>query len=517
MTSGEAAGASPQRLNALIGRADRSFFTLLLAQGAAALLLAAAWLIWPAAGISAGWRLAGFAGCALFECAIVAWGCRLRAGRRRAKAVREAGLEAARRDIERQMTERTQQLATAKAQYQALLENINAVPWELDTGNYSCLYIGPQAERLWGWSPAQFAQPGFLIECVHPEDRATLKQALARPEAMQKTAVEYRLRSSDGRTVYVRSELSSGAPAGPSRVVRGISLDVTQQKIMEVELQQAQKLESVGRLASGVAHEINTPVQFVNDSCHFLKDGLADFQTLLGEYRDTLQALAAGTLTPAAALEKMRQRETAADVDYLMENMPGAVDLSLEGLQRVSTIVRSMKDFAHPDQKEKTLADLNQAIQSTLTIARNEYKYVAEIKTELGDIPQVYCFLGDLNQAILNIVVNAAHAIEDVVRGSNRKGEIRIGTRRDGDDVVISIGDTGTGIPEHIRAKIFDPFFTTKEVGKGTGQGLAIARNVVVDKHQGELRFDSAPGQGTTFHLRLPIKPREADEQKAAA
>jgi signal transduction histidine kinase len=199
-----------------------------------------------------------------------------------------------------------------------------------------------------------------------------------------------------------------------------------------------------------------------------------------------------------------------------MENMPGAVELSLEGLQRVSTIVRSMKEFAHPDQKEKTYADVNQAIQSTLTIARNEYKYVADVSTDFGDIPLVYCFLGDLNQAVLNIVVNAAHAIENVVRDTGRKGEIAIRTWCENNDVLITIRDTGTGIPDAVQDRIFDPFFTTKEVGKGTGQGLAIARSVVVDKHQGELRFETG-STGTTFILRLPVKPRTAVTERAAA
>jgi two-component system NtrC family sensor kinase len=167
--------------------------------------------------------------------------------------------------------------------------------------------------------------------------------------------------------------------------------------------------------------------------------------------------------------------------------------------------VRSMKEFAHPEKKEKSPVDLNQAIQNTLIIARNEYKYVAELETDFGTLPSVSCLGGEVNQVVLNMVVNAAHAIGDVVQGTERKGKISIRTRCEGEMVEIAISDTGSGIPPEIRGRIYDPFFTTKEVGKGTGQGLAIARNVVVDKHGGSLTFDTEVGRGTTFFIRLPV------------
>ena len=185
--------------------------------------------------------------------------------------------------------------------------------------------------------------------------------------------------------------------------------------------------------------------------------------------------------------------------------MPKAIHRALDGLDRVATIVRSMKSFAHPDSTEMTTVDLNAAIESTLIIARTEYKYVADVETELGVLPPVHCFAGDINQVVLNIVVNAAHAIGDVVKGTENRGKITVRTKRDGEHVVVTIADTGTGIPDAIREKIFDPVFTTKEVGKGTGQGLAIARGVVVDKHGGTIAVESETGKGTTFHLRLPI------------
>jgi two-component system NtrC family sensor kinase len=420
-------------------------------------------------------------------------------------------------DLERMVSERTEQLFATKQMYRALLENTSAMPWELDPQDRSCLYIGPQVERLLGWTPNHFARPGFIVECCHPDDREHFSKALSDQGFGADSVVEHRLRHQQGHYIYFRSNVARNTEDERWESVRGISIDVTHQKALELELHQAQKLESVGRLAAGVAHEIKTPIQFVNDSCHFVRDGLADLQALVGHYRSALQDVAEGRSTVQTAIQQMHGREQASDIDYLLENMPGAIERSLEGLQRVTTIVRSMKEFAHPDQKEKAYADLNQAILSTLTVARNEYKYVAELSTELGEIPLVYCFLGDLNQAVLNIVINAAHAIEETVRGSDHRGRITIRTAQDGNDVVISIQDTGGGVPAAIRDKVFDPFFTTKEVGKGTGQGLAIARSVVVDKHQGELRFESEAGQGTTFYIRLPIQSTAASVEREAA
>jgi signal transduction histidine kinase len=284
----------------------------------------------------------------------------------------------------------------------------------------------------------------------------------------------------------------------------------------EAELRQAQKLESVGRLASGVAHEINTPVQFVSDSLHFVRDATQDLLGVVGQLRELKRAIAGGQPT-AEAVAAADEAEEAADLKYVCEHLPKAIERSLEGLGRVTSIVLSMKEFAHPDAAEKVAVDLNRAIKSTLSIARNEYKYVADLETDFGELPAVKCHLGEFNQVILNIVINAAHAIEDQVRGSERRGLIGVRTRRDGAHALISISDTGGGIPDDIGGHIFDPFFTTKEVGRGTGQGLAIARSVVVEKHGGSLHFETRVGEGTTFHIRLPIAECDALSQGAAA
>ncbi len=284
--------------------------------------------------------------------------------------------------------------------------------------------------------------------------------------------------------------------------------DLTEEQRVQARLVASQRLVTVGSLAAGLAHEINTPIQFVGDSLHFLRDASTDvfrlvevLQALHRAVHDDPGALAGLAAAAAVAME-------AADLDYLHENMPKAFERSLDGLDRVTTIVRSMKEFSHPGQEQMKAVDLNRAIQSTLVVGRNEYKYIADVETDFGDIPQVTCHINEINQVILNIVVNAAHAIADVVKGADMKGKITVRTRREGDDVVISITDTGSGIPESARGRVFDPFFTTKEVGRGTGQGLAIAWSLVKENHDGELSFITALGEGTTFFIRLPIAGR---------
>ena len=275
---------------------------------------------------------------------------------------------------------------------------------------------------------------------------------------------------------------------------------------LERALGQAQKLESVGRLAAGIAHEINTPTQYVGDNIEFLQIAYESIVRLLGMLRQVVAAAAVGRVAPQLVAEAQKVI-AAANLEYLMTQIPRAIEQSIEGIERISSIVQAMKEFSHPGTAEKTFADLNHCIRSTVTVSRNEWKYVADLETDLdGSLPQVLCLPGDLNQAILNMIVNAAHAIGDVVGDSaERKGRITVSTRQDGAWAEVRIADTGAGIPEEIRDRIFDPFFTTKEVGRGTGQGLAIARNVIVDKHGGTILVASEVGKGTTFTIRLLI------------
>ena len=282
--------------------------------------------------------------------------------------------------------------------------------------------------------------------------------------------------------------------------------NVTENKFLQMHLVQAQKLESVGQLAAGIAHEMNTPLQYVGDNTEYLQKSFARLLGVLEKYEGMLEAAKSGSVTPDL-LTEVEATVKKARVKSMLEEIPEAIKDSLDGIQTVARIVRAMKEFSHPGTDEKTKLDINRAIETTISVAKNEWKYVADIETDLdSDLPLVSGFPGELNQVFLNILVNAAHAIADVVGdGANGKGKITFSTRLDGDSAEIRITDTGGGIPEAVRSRIFDPFFTTKELGKGTGQGLAIAHSAIVGKHGGRIWFESKPGEGTTFFIKLPL------------
>jgi signal transduction histidine kinase len=269
---------------------------------------------------------------------------------------------------------------------------------------------------------------------------------------------------------------------------------------MEIELRQAQKLEAVGRLAAGIAHEINTPIQFISDSAVYAKEALGSLTPVLAQYRATL---AAAPLPPEVRAA-LAAAEEDADLAYTLEEAPRALERALAGAQRVTGIVQAMKDFGREDYTVKKHIDLNGALRSTLEVARAEYGAVADLETAFGEIPDVLCQVGAINHVFLNLITNAAHAIADAIKQTSGRGTIRVSTAREADAVVIAVADTGTGIPASIRDRVFDPFFTTKEVGQGSGQGLAIARSIV-DKHGGSIAFQTEPGRGTTFFVRLPV------------
>ena len=262
--------------------------------------------------------------------------------------------------------------------------------------------------------------------------------------------------------------------------------EMMQRKHLETELVHAQKMEAVGQLAAGIAHEINSPSQFVNDNVMFLKDAVNEL---------------------LAAVSGEGEIPDAKEIEFLRENAPGSAEQALQGMERITTIVKSMKNFAYRDTaSEKRPQNVNQAIEATAVIATNEWKYHAELKTDLDpNLPFVPCNIGEINQVVLNLIVNAAHAI----RGSelkDGKGLILVSTRQYDQYVVITIQDDGGGIPEHVQGKIFEPFFTTKEVGVGTGQGLAIAHNVITKSHGGHIWFETEQGKGTTFFIRLSLE-----------
>ena len=296
---------------------------------------------------------------------------------------------------------------------------------------------------------------------------------------------------------------------------------------LQMQLSHAQKMEAIGSLASGIAHEINTPLQYVRDNVNFIQDAFRDMNKLLEKYSYLHNAADHNQIPPpcfpaSQGEDKGREKtpagaeevaEEEASVKYLMEEVPKAVQESLEGLGRITEIVKAMKEFAPPDVQDRKMAvDVNKAITHTLTVSQNEWKNVADVVTNFDTaLPLVPCFPIDFNLVVLNIIINATHAIADRVNDrKGGKGLISISTQRNGDCAEIRISDTGAGIPEEIRHKIFEPFFTTKEIGRGTGMGLTMAYTVVVEKHGGTITFDTEIGKGTTFIIRLPVSDKDS-------
>src|SRR6185369_3825169 len=377
--------------------------------------------------------------------------------------------------------------------------------------------VNPAFERILGYAPDELRALG-RFDLVHPEDRALAERQIDALNAGQ-LGIGYhaqrRFVAKGGATVYTNLAVSLVADKErrPLFVISVIE-DISERIRLEIELRHAQKLESIGRLASGIAHEINTPIQYVGDRATFLKGAFSDLMGLCEFYRGLLERHAAAL--PAEGREAIQTAEEAADLEYLRAHTPSAFAEALDGVRRLATIVRAMKTFAHQDRGEKNAADLNAALRSTLTVAANELKYQARVETCLGDIPPVPCHLSDLNQVFLNLLVNAADAIGGARRPDGALGTITVSTYLEGSSVVISIADTGAGIPDAIRDRIFEPFFTTKEVGRGTGQGLAISRSIVTEKHGGSLTFQSTPGAGTTFYVRLPLGVAERESSVVA-
>ncbi|CCG08362.1 PAS domain-containing protein [Pararhodospirillum photometricum] len=304
---------------------------------------------------------------------------------------------------------------------------------------------------------------------------------------------------------YACSPLGEEAP--PEAAVISFR-DIQSLKKAQRELFQASRLSSVGQLAAGVAHEINTPIQYIGDNLRFIEEAIVKLFGLIETAQDLIARTTMGTADPDGlqrAIATFQTSATRAKLPFLSAEVPVAVSESLDGVEQISRIVLSMKDFSHPGTSTKTMTDLNRALESTLTVSRNVWKHGAEVVRDFDPaLPPVLCHAGEINQVFLNLVVNAVHAIE--ASGKPLPGTITITTRRDGPMALIRVSDTGTGIPEAIKDRLFDPFFTTKGVGKGTGQGLAICRDVVVGKHGGTMEASGPVGEGATFVVRLPIE-----------
>jgi len=408
--------------------------------------------------------------------------------------------------------ERTRELERSREQYRLIAETTRAIPFELNLTEGRFTYIGPQAETVLGIPETRWKEPGYL-DALLPRSRESGIRRQLDECASGSFETLCAVVTADDRVVELRWTVSCEV-VNNTRLLRGLMIDVTEARRLVREMAQGQKLESVGRIAAGVAHEINTSVQFISDSVRFVRHALRDVPHALADYRALTADVLSGKDVIDAA-KKAADTDEAADVDYFLKNAPDALDRAIEGIGRVGSIVRSMTEFAHPDARSKADVDLNRAIKTTLNMARNEYKTVAELVTEFGDIPTVHCHAGDINQVVLNLLLNAAHAISDLVDGTSAKGRITVRTRGIGDFVEISISDTGDGIPEDVRGRIFEPFVTTKEVGRGTGQGLALSRGIVAEKLKGSLHFETETGKGTTFFIRLPKSAEESVGQSS--
>ncbi len=367
------------------------------------------------------------------------------------------------------------------------------------------------AEQAFGLVGAQaLGRP--LAELALPWEEAKVQAALERchEERAPVKAGPISYTQPDGRKGFLMLSASPLLDESAQARLEGVLLlldDITDMRTLEAQLSHAQKLESIGQLAAGIAHEINTPTQYVGDSVVFLKNAFADLLAVINEYsalarEDTCATQEEFAARKAAVLKALEEL----DYEFLMEEVPKTFDMIQDGIERVRSIVLAMRRFAHPGDGTRKAVDINQAIENTVTVSRNEWKHVADLVTDLDPgLPMVVCQPGEINQVLLGLVVNAAHAIGDVVAGTQSKGQITVRTRLEDGTAVVSIVDTGTGIPEAVRPRIFDPFFTTKEVGRGTGQGLTIAYDIVVNKHGGSIDFDTEAGRGTAFHVRLPV------------
>ena len=372
-------------------------------------------------------------------------------------------------------------------------------------------YVNPYFEKVSGFSAAEaIGQNPRILKSGHQpaEFYEEMWEAIS---AGREWSSEIQNLRKNGELFWERARIS-GIRDDKGEITHYIAVkeDITERKQAEAQSREeeaqsqlAQKLQSVGMLAAGVAHEINTPTQYITDNTRFLTDTINQLFKVIACYRAHFASRpeCAENFKEVAAVEKENELE------YLLVEIPRSLEQSLEGLGRISRIVSSLKEFSHPNSESKTGADLNKAIETTVAVSRHEWKYVADVVTELDPkLPQVECILDEFNQAVLNLVINATHAVDDAIKKHGAKrGTITIRTRQEPGWVVTEVEDTGTGIPPAVRDKIFDPFFTTKGIGKGTGQGLAIVQAVIVKGHGGRVDFTTEMGKGTTFRLYLPL------------
>ncbi|EPR43793.1 PAS/PAC sensor signal transduction histidine kinase [Desulfovibrio sp. X2] len=389
---------------------------------------------------------------------------------------------------------------------QRVLDGIGAGILVVDPKDMGIVYCNERAAEIVGRSRKELLGTGAVAVGFLDNHNAPLglQPLLSKPRTLE----DLRLKRPDGAIIPVSMTVLTAPLQGELKIVKVI-FDISRQKELERRILNSQKLESIGQLAAGIAHEINTPIQYIGGNVDFFESAFSAYERAVEGLARTLSEEAPGSPPAGEAL-----RRTAGELALFREEIPPALEQTKGGVERVATIVQGIRRFSHPGGNSRRPTDLNKAVHTTIEVARNEWKHVADVDLDLApDLPMVWCSPGDINQVLLNVVVNAAHAIADKVKHEGGKGSIRIATREDDGAVVVTLADTGMGIkPEH-QNKIFDPFFTTKAPGLGTGQGLSIV-HAIIEQHQGSITFASTPGEGTTFHIRIPIgeAPPQGDE-----
>jgi PAS domain S-box-containing protein len=404
-------------------------------------------------------------------------------------------------DLELMVAMRTVELQSANDQYRMIAETASDGIMTMDAEG-KIRFANTAAGLIFGYPAGDLAGRDF--SSLVPEFRRHLPVMRRRPGP----AVEIIGNHRSGRAMTMEVSFAESVDGDGHTFLTAVLRDVTERKGFERNRALAQKLESIGRLAAGVAHEINTPIQYTADNLDFIQRSCDSMEQVLGVYRRLVAVCEAGE--PAGGpISELREITRKSRVDYLWGQTPNAIREAAEGTRRIAEIVRAMHEFAHPGAGDMAPTDVNRLIESTVMVSRNRWKDAAELKVALDPaLPPVACVAGELSQVFLNLIVNAADAVIDTVNGNRgQKGTIRITSKRDGEFVEVRVSDSGIGIPAAIQPKIFDPFFTTKDIGRGSGQGLAIAHAIVVQKHHGHIDFETAVGAGTTFIVRLPIKP----------
>ncbi len=364
------------------------------------------------------------------------------------------------------------------------------------------IYNNPTYGRLLGYT-AEELKNTVSFQQIHPDDRPLVTRAAQKAvETGVGQIVEYRMRRKDGTYVTLESHSSFIRDSrGEIEALVISARDISDRRMA----MHTEKLSAIGQLAAGVAHELNTPAQYVSDNLTFLRDTWSE-----------LDAAMAFCLAPAHALIPSDSGSSGGvifagpprDWDWLRKEVPKAISQSLEGIRRMTKILGAMRRFSHTGGGEREEVDLSEALDATITVAQHQIKEIADVQTDYQpDLPRVECYCDELNQVFLNLIVNATHAIRDAsTQGTRHRGKLTIRTRQIDQDVQIEIQDNGSGIPLDVRDRVFDPFFTTKQVGEGTGQGLTICHEIVVQKHHGTIWFDTEIDKGTTFFVRIPIR-----------